>query len=219
MARDRIFPCIYGTKGFKANELSYLFLDSEELYETANVEKAAKGILDYHTQARDMGHNTSLVIFAAPPTKERTVDDYNTIFWRFLKQLRKYDPKPWPKDIPQETQAQKWCFVFDDTPSFIGVLTPAHRQRLSRHTKNLCMVYQPRYLFDALFSTNKSRNAATATVRGLVDKYDAIPRSPDISDYALPGTTESRQYFLLDENVSAVCPYDSLEAEDEVQEV
>lgn len=38
---------------------------------------------------------------------------------------------------------------------------------------------------------------------------DTIPRSPDTSDYALDGTTESRQYSLLDKNESAVCHYDS----------
>ena len=48
-------------------------------------------------------------------------------------------------------------------------------------------------------------------MRGLVDKYDEIPHSPDISDYARPGTTESRQYFLRDENVPAVCPFAPLE--------
>lgn len=150
-------------------------------------------------------------MIAAPAIKTRSVDDYHMLFWRFLKDLRKLDPKPWPEDIPKATSAERWCFNFDGVPSFTGVLTPAHQQRLSRHSSTLCLVYQPRYIFDILFSSEKSRLAATTTVRGLVDKYDAVPHSPDISDYARPGTTESRQYFLLDENVSAECPYETLE--------
>jgi len=77
----------------------------------------------------------------------------------------------------------------------------------------MCMIYQPRYLFEVLFNSEKNRISATKTVRNLVDKYDLIPHSPDVSDYALPGTTESRQYFLLDENKTAHCPYPSLEAD------
>ncbi|KAL8908721.1 MAG: hypothetical protein Q9171_005334 [Xanthocarpia ochracea] len=171
---------------------------------------AATAILEYHAEARSLGRNTSLVIMAPPPTRERSVDEYHHLFWAFLKALRKLDPKPWPKDIPEDTYAQTWCFNFDDTPAFIAVLTPAHRDRLSRYAANFCMVYQPRYLFDALFTSDKNRLSATATVRGLVDRYDRIPRSPDISDYALPGTTESRQYFLLDVNETAKCPYPTL---------
>ena len=75
-------------------------------------------------------------------------------------------------------------------------------------------IYQPRYIFNALFTSKKNRASATKTVRGLVDRYDDIPHSPDISDYARQGTTESRQYLLLDEKQTVVCPYESLEREE-----
>ncbi|MCJ1471578.1 hypothetical protein MMC13_000218 [Lambiella insularis] len=209
--KDRIFPCIYSTRGHKANELDFLFLESEDLSDVEIAKAAAKGIVEYHKGALTRGKNTSLVIIAPPPLVERSVDEYHKLFWSFLLRLRKLDPKPWPQSIPKDTSDQQWCFNFDDTQSFIGVLTPGHRQRLSRYAPNLCLIYQPRYLFDALFSSEKSRNSATKTVRNLVDKYDLIHHSPDISDYALPGTTESRQYFLLDQNETAHCPYASLE--------
>ena len=91
-------------------------------------------------------------------------------------------------------------------------MTPAHRQRQSRSSpNNLVMVYQPRWVFHTVFNTPKSRDAAAATVRNLIDQYDAIPRSPELAHYNTPGTTESRQYFLLDENKTADCPYESLD--------
>jgi len=213
LAKSPVFPCIYGTKGLKANELIFQFLASEDLCAPAIVQTIAAGLLAYHAQAASLGKNTSLVVICVPPTQKRSVDDYHILFWRMLKALRKLDPKPWPADTPTETAAQRWCFNFDGIPSFTGVLTPAHVNRRSRYSSTLCLIYQPRYIFDILFSSEKSRAAATSTVRGLVDKYDEVPHSPDISDYAQPGTTESRQYFLLDENVSAVCPYGTLEEE------
>jgi FPC/CPF motif-containing protein YcgG len=74
------------------------------------------------------------------------------------------------------------------------------------------MIYQPRFIFDTVFTDSRYRESFTKTIRGLVDKYDKIPHSPDISNYAVDGTTESRRYFLLDENEPAYCPYDSLDA-------
>ena len=211
--KERIFPCIYGTKGYKANELDFLFLPSEELATMDVAKIAAKGIVEYHKFVQSRGRNTSLVLMTPLSDKERSVEEYHKLFWAFLHRLRRLDPKPWPRNIPQNTTAERWCFNFDDTSSFIAVLTPAHRQRQSRYAANLCMIYQPRYIFDAVFTSEKNRISATKTVRNLLDRYDAIPHSPDISDYAKEGTTESRQYFLLDENKSAVCPYESLDGE------
>ncbi|KAL8729524.1 MAG: hypothetical protein Q9166_004696 [cf. Caloplaca sp. 2 TL-2023] len=181
------------------------------------VKIAAKAILEYHKQVQSRGRNTSLVLMTPSPIAERSVEDYHKLFWSFLHKLHRLDPKPWPKSIPHDTGAERWCFNFDDTSSFFAVLTPAHRQRQSRYAPNMCMIYQPRYIFDKLFSSAKNRASATKVVRDLVDRYDAIPHSPDISNYASPGTTESRQYFLLDENKTAICPYKSLECEEILQ--
>lgn len=83
---------------------------------------------------------------------------------------------------------------------FFAVLTPVHRHRLSRHAPNFAIVYQlyqPRMIFDIIFKDMRYRESATKAIRGLADQYDKIPRSPDISDYAIEGTTESRQSVLL----------------------
>lgn len=101
---------------------------------------------------------------------------------------------------------------FDSMGAFFAVLTPAHRHLLSRHAPNFAIVYQPRMVFDIMFKDMRYRASATKAVRGLVDQYYKIPRSPDISDYAIEGTTESRQYFLLDKNEPANCPYEDVNA-------
>ena len=105
---DHTFPCIYATKGYRANELRYLFIASEDIDDARNAQMIAAGILNYHVDAKRMGKNTSLLIMAPPPTRARTVEQYNTMFWALLRQLRKLDPAPWPADVPRETQARSW---------------------------------------------------------------------------------------------------------------
>ena len=47
-------------------------------------------------------------------------------------------------------------------------------------------------------------------VRALVRGYDDVALSPDLKSYGDEGSRECRQYFLLDENKSALCPYEKL---------
>ncbi|KAF2718169.1 hypothetical protein K431DRAFT_297155 [Polychaeton citri CBS 116435] len=212
IAPAKTLSCIYGTKGYKTNELDFVFLDSDDLGSMRTARFGAKAILENHKILGSRGRNVSLVMLCPPPEYKRTVDEYHASFWLFLRRLRQLDAKPWPTKIPHDTSDVKWCMNFDDVDAFFAVLTPAHKQRLSRYAPTFTVVYQPRYIFDIVFKNERYRASATKMIRGLVDKYDKIPHSPDISDYALPGTTESRQYFLLDENVSSECPYESLEA-------
>lgn len=51
-----------------------------------------------------------------------------------------------------------------------------------------------------------------AKVRALLKKYDPVPVSPELKNYGDEGSRECRQYFLLDENLPAPCPYARLNA-------
>jgi len=155
-AKDRTFPSIYGTKGYKANELDFLFLESENLSDVGIAKVGAKGIVEYHKGASNWGRNTSLVMMTPPPVVERSVDEYHKLFWSFLWRLRKLDPKPWPHRIPENTSDQQRCFNFDDTQAFIAVLIPAHRQRFSRYAPNMCMIYQPRYCLKSFSAARRT---------------------------------------------------------------
>jgi FPC/CPF motif-containing protein YcgG len=81
------------------------------------------------------------VLICPALSKERTVEEYHGLFWSFLKRLRQLDPKPWPEVILQDTSDSKWCISFDGVEAFFAVLTPAHKQRLSRYSENFVMVY------------------------------------------------------------------------------
>lgn len=211
--KERIFPCIYASKGWKDNDLIYMFLPSEDITERRNVLTVARAILAYVPTSYQYGLNTSLVVLTPPPnpTKLRTVEAYHALFWQFLKSLRQLDPKPWPPNISDECESNRWCMCFDGRPAFLAVLTPAHSARKSRHLSNFCFVYQPRWVFELLLTTPAKREAALKHVRGLIDKYDyPLPHNPDISNFGDEGCSEAWEYFIYDENRRARAPWRTL---------
>jgi FPC/CPF motif-containing protein YcgG len=207
----KTFPCVYAAKGYKSNDQRYVFIESDDPSEPRNVRLIGKALRQYLPLSRSCGPNTTLVVLA-PPTNSvpRSVEQYNLEFWAFLRGLRVFDTKPWPEDIPTDTSTNKWAFCFDGVPWFPAVLTPAHSKRQSRYTPNLVIVMQPKWIFDILFNTPAKRYGACEKVRALVAEFDEIPVSPDVAHYGEPGTTESRQYYLLDENKRSYCPYPDL---------
>jgi FPC/CPF motif-containing protein YcgG len=208
---ELIFPCIYATKGFKSDDQLYVFIDSDDVSDARHIRTLAKGLSTYLPQARQLGPNTSLVLLAKQNDKNsRTVEEYNTMFWELLNGLAKLDNKPWPSNVPRDIDTDRWCFCFGGEQFFTVIQTPAHQVRRTRYAPGLTMVFQPKWIFDILFSTDAKRVGALAKVRTLLTKYDPIPVSPELKNYGEEGSRESKQYFLLDENVAAPCPYDKL---------
>lgn len=208
---ELIFPCVYATKGFKSDDQLYLFIDSDDLSDPRHIRTLAKGLSTYLPQAHQLGPNTSLVLLAKQnDNNTRTVEEYNTLFWELLNGLAKLDEKPWPSNIPRDIDTDRWCFCFGGEQFFTVIQTPAHQVRRTRYAPGLTMVFQPKWIFDILFSTDAKRAGALAKVRALLAKYDPIPVSPELKNYGDEGSRESKQYFLLDDNVPAPCPYDKL---------
>lgn len=210
-----IYPCIYATKGFKSDDQLYLFIDSDDLSDPRHIRTLAKGLAIYLPRARQLGPNTSLVLLAKQNgDNSRTVEEYNTLFWELLNGLAKLDYKPWPSTIPRDIDTDKWCFCFGGEKFFTVIQTPAHEVRRTRYAPGLTIVFQPKWIFDILFSTDAKRVSAIAKVRTLLTKYDPIPVSPELKNYGEKGSRESKQYFLLDENIPAPCQYEKLSKSD-----
>jgi len=205
------FPCIYATAGYKSNEHRYIFMHSEDVNEPRNIRLLAEAMRAYFPLSHELGNNTSLVIVFPISEESNGVEDYQQKFWDLLRGLRTRDMKDWPEEFPQDTQHPKWTFCFDGVPWFPAVLTPAHVKRHSRYAPNFTIGMQPKWVFDHLFRTPERRRAAVESVRKLMKPYDDIEISPDLSAYGTEGTTESHQYYLLDDNVTASCPYQDLD--------
>jgi len=172
----------------------------------------------YLASSRAIGPNTSMVIVCkgrdddgtAPP---RTMQWYNNSFWTLLRGLRVFDTKPWPRDIPTDTDSSKWTFCFDGVPLFPVALTPLHEKRRSRWAPNFVIALQPKWVLDLLLGTPEKRRQATTKVRTLLEKYDDVGISPDLTTYGEEGTTEKNQLFLLDDNDDphGQCPFVDIE--------
>lgn len=207
----KTFPCIYATMGYRAGEHRYVFLESDNPAEPRNVRLIAPALRDYLSIAPSLGSNTSLVIVAAPSDKEVSVEDYNQTFWDMLRGLRIIDSQPWPEDVPEIVDNEKWTFCFDGQPIFPVMLTPAHSRRWSRHMSVPIIALQPKWVLDALLSTPEKRVAATDKVRKLLKAFDQVDISPELTSYGEKGTSEARQLCLLDQNETSACPYSNLD--------
>jgi uncharacterized protein len=209
---DNKFPCVYASAGYRQNQHRYVFLESDDASEPRNMRLIAKALRAYHQMSHSLGSNTSLLLVHPPSDVPEAVNTYKDRFWSILRGLRTCDLEPWPNEIPTEVGASKWMFCFDGVPWFFAAMTPAHEQRHSRHASNFTIAIQPRWVFDQLFRTPEMRRSAVEKVRKLIPAYDAVGISPDLAAYGDKGTTESHQYFLLDENKTAFCPYKDLDS-------
>ncbi|PSR79476.1 hypothetical protein PHLCEN_2v7001 [Hermanssonia centrifuga] len=210
---ERVFPCIYAAKGFKSNEQVFVFLDSDDIGDPRHARTVASALMQYLPRARALGPNTSLVVLTKHTNDTRTVEEYNVLFWKLLDGLARLDEVAWPANVPKDIDTERWCFSFNGESVFAAVQTPAHQQRLSRYADSLTVAFQPKWVFDILFSTDAKRESAKTKVRRLLSKYDVIPVSPLLSNYGDDGTREAQQYFLMDENIPAPCPLQRLAAD------
>lgn len=208
----RTFPCVYATRGYTSGDHRYVFLESDDPSEPRNIRLIAPALCEYLEISRTLGPNTSLVIMGAPTDgAKKTVEEYNLAFWEMLRGLRIWDPKPWPKDIPQDTNNEKWTFCFNGEPLFPVALTPAHERRFSRHAPVPVVALQPKWVLDKLLATPEKRDSATGKVRKLLAEYDQTELSPDLTSYGQAGTSEVHQLCLMDQNITATCPYDDFD--------
>ncbi|EFR00843.1 yqcI protein [Nannizzia gypsea CBS 118893] len=207
------FPCVYATKGFKAKEHRYIFLDSEDMNNKKNISTLATALKEYLTTPHSaLGPNTSLVVLFPIANSQLSPREYHQKYWDCLRALRKVDTKPWPANIPTDTDTPLWKFCFNGEPVFSAAMTPSHEKRRSRYAPCFCIVFQPNFVFDILFATELKKKAAISKVRGLLADFDEVPISPELKNYGDVTGRESKQYFIMDENQSSPpCPYTSLD--------
>jgi FPC/CPF motif-containing protein YcgG len=143
---DRIFPCIYATKGYKGNEQRYMFVDTDDLGELRHAEALAAALDAYLPISRKLGPNTSLVFLARENSKPREMEEYLDGFWKLLNNLATLDRTAWPNDIPKDIDTDKWCLCYGGEPFFTVIQTPAHQKRASRYAPGVTIVFQPKWI-------------------------------------------------------------------------
>ncbi|GAA1914643.1 YqcI/YcgG family protein [Streptomyces sodiiphilus] len=202
------FPCVFGVDALRKATLRFAFLEQQP---DVSVQLAA-ALSDFVALAPALGRRTSLVVFFAPAEDDATrdVESFHTQVWDLLQGVHDLDKKPWPADIPLDTEHPEWEFSFAGMPMFVVANTPAHRRRASRWFDSLAITFQPRFVFDDISEDSKQGRNARTIIRGRLAEYDDVPASPLLGSFGKPGNREWAQYFLDDDNAplgrDAHCP-------------
>jgi hypothetical protein len=204
----RPFPCVFGVAGLRGGHLRFGF--SERMA----ADEVAPMLRHFVQHSCQYGKYTSLVVFARPEGV-RDVDSYREDFWNFLWALSDRDQHPWPPEYPERIDDPQWEFCFAGEPMFVVCNTPAHVARQSRRASTFMLTFQPRWVFDDILGTPDAAEQSVRQVRSRLQNYGLLPPSPELGLFGDPNNKEFRQYFLLDDNVPASCPFHTLKTTSE----
>ncbi|WP_078503566.1 YqcI/YcgG family protein [Streptomyces sulphureus] len=196
LSAESPFPCTFAVAGVKRDGLRFGFVDSLDDEKTWG--RLGDLLTGYLERYRDLGRETSLVVFFRQEGEVRSLSEYNERFWSVLQHLHDTDTRPWPAEVPRDSDEAWWEFSFGGTPIFVVCNTPAHRLRRSRHSPVFFITFQPRWVFEELGADTPAGAAARRTIRKRLHRYDAVPASPELGSYGDPDNREWRQYFLPD---------------------
>lgn len=212
MQDPQIFPCIYATKGFKANEHRCCFIDHRGPNPRANVADTTLDTLgaafdEYARNWRQYGPMTSLVVLTPLPSLEGeawqpSLEDDRKRFWGLLRAISDRDLHGWPAHVPQDVGAPAWTLEFGKE-RFVGLaLTPRYQKRQSRFCQGFAMAFQPIDIFQDLLSTPEKMASAVGKVRALTDSLDMMPYSKDVIAVSNGKQSVSTMFFLSDDGES-----------------
>lgn len=208
-AKEPKFPCIFGTSGYKKNELRFDFYQSTD---SESIKNLGESLKKYLKVAKNLGDYTSFVAFFNLEL-DKDVQEYEKDFWQVLNKLHIIDEHTWPEDIPTDTNNPKWEFSFAGEPIFVVCNTPAHKLRNSRNASTFMITFQPRWVFDKIELLTPKGEKSKKIVRELLNKYDDIPEYPYLGSYGDINNKEWLQYFIGETNIvenMEKCPFHQL---------
>ncbi|MET8682650.1 YqcI/YcgG family protein [Streptomyces sp. NPDC004732] len=210
------FPCTFAVSGTKRDSLRFGFVES--LDDRGTWDGLGDTLNAYLSGYKELGRETSLIVFFRPDGRTRTMGEYRAKFWSVLQHLHDTDESPWPAEVPHDTDDPWWEFSFGDTPIFVVCNTPAHVLRRSRHSPVFFITFQPRWVFEELGAETAPGAAARRIIRKRLSRYDAVEASEELGSYGDPDNREWRQYFLADssdapEAEASRCPFRSRDGE------
>lgn len=202
---DKTFPCYFGMTAEKNNELRYSYLQRDDWSHLPQTIEAFLALFDTPQLTRH-----GFFLFVEPEQEEKSIEYYRAYFWEILQYLHNQDNKPWPRDYPLDPDHHLWAFSFAGEPFFVFGNAPAYKQRKTRDLGNsLVLGFQPRRIFEGLEGTSEGGLMSREKVRQRVEKWDNLPKHPNISHYGDPEHREWKQYFIGDDSkpIEGTCPF------------
>ncbi|MCI0764170.1 YqcI/YcgG family protein [Bacillus sp. TL12] len=202
---DPTFPCYFGLTALKKNELRYSFLSHDDWSHLPQTMLSFLQLMNERPVVR-----RGFFLFVEPEHEECSLEHYRAYFWKVLQYLHEEDNQLWPKQIPENPNHHLWEFSFGGEPMFAFGNAPAYKQRKTRHLGNSLIIgFQPRIIFDGLEGDRPKGSYSRQMVRERVEKWDQLPKHPNISHYGDPNHHEWKQYFIGDdvEPIEGKCPF------------
>jgi FPC/CPF motif-containing protein YcgG len=190
---DRTFPCHFGTEALLRGGLFFTSVSSTR---TSELTKLAEVIDQFATASAGLPMRSALIAFVDTRGSEQLAEDEAT-FWRVLRYLY-HESNSADNDDPSTPQ---WSFPFRTHRLFFNGHSPHYHRRRSRSaTDTVHIVIQTVQNLGLLTGQSRQAVAAANEIRAKVDRYDAIPRSPQLAHHGTPDNLDWRQFWLLDSN-------------------
>lgn len=212
---DQTFPCYFGMTGERKGELRYAYITQADW---SNLPHALTSFLALFKNPKHKRHG--LFVFVEPFEIEKELAAYRQQFWDILQYLHEADDQVWPKDCPRDPDHYLWDFHFQGEPIFVFGNAPAYKQRKTRNLGNAMVLgFQPRKIFEGLTGSDKGGILSREKVRERVEKWDQLPKHPDISHFGDPHHNEWKQFFIGDDSepIAGKCPFTHKELQKSTQ--
>lgn len=203
------FPCTFAVRGALTEGLRFGFID--ELADRAQWAGLRDILRQYLAVYQGISRETSLIVFFDTENPEDTLPGYFRVFWEIMQYLHDGDASEWG-EYPGDPDDPLWEFVFEGTPMFVVCSTPAHVTRRSRYSPVFYITFQPRWVFEHIGPETRAGKSARTMIRKRLVAFDGgLEPSAALGHYGDPANREWQQYFLPDDNETALpskgCPF------------
>ncbi|HVR98104.1 MAG TPA: YqcI/YcgG family protein [Thermoanaerobaculia bacterium] len=151
-----------------------------------------------------------MVLFVDPRSLPPELEAHHQAVWDLLQFLHEEDDFPWAPGVPTDPDHPLWSFCLGESPLFVNISSPAHRQRQSRNLGSaLTLIIQLREGFDLVAPDTPTGRRVRETIRNRIESFDGTPTYPELGYYQDPRNREWKQYGIPDGNQSrpARCPF------------
>lgn len=149
------YPCYFGKTSFKNNLMYasiYKDLESSSIFELSNDLREMSIHLDNQQTNKEKMFNTFIAIFDINDSKI----SFEQIWYKIIKQLIKFDKKPWKNNATKNLNDPDFKLSFDDKLWYPVLITPNH-PNLVRRSDITILSFQP----DQTFILNEKLDKAS----------------------------------------------------------
>jgi uncharacterized protein len=197
------YPCMYATRALRRGSLLFAQMTWDGDGGAALAAQVRAYLSEVAHLAPDDAAMVALVVFVATPAAP---EDHERVAWEAIQTLIDHGGNS-DGDVPIDHPA--WALTFDGVRLFVNVSTPRNARRRSRNLgSQLTLVIQARDGIDHIAPLDARGDRIREAVRRRLDRYDDVPRSPDLSRNGASTNRDWKQYVLADgeEGWSGPCP-------------